>query len=132
MPCIYLSYASQEFDRFPNKPLRARPISLEGYILSITYLIRTIIILIHGYIHAYRYFVSTSTSSPYLISLVVCFTYFFLLFLYLFDFLLILKLVHYQPVDSDDDRRVWEFRCDTQHELNEWSSVLRSVTSVSR
>lgn len=40
-----------------------------------------------------------------------------------------IKLV---PMDSDDERRVWEFRCDTPDEVSMWTVALESVSSVIR
>ena len=28
------------------------------------------------------------------------------------------------PVEKDDERKVWDFKCDTLDELNEWSQCL--------
>ena len=36
-----------------------------------------------------------------------------------------------EPVDKDDDRRVWELRCDTLDELREWYSALIYYTNIS-
>ena len=36
-----------------------------------------------------------------------------------------------QPVDPDDSRRSWEFRCDTVAEIKEWSKAMTEINYFS-
>ena len=34
------------------------------------------------------------------------------------------------PIESEDDRRAWDFRCDTSEELKMWAQALEEASTI--